>query len=144
MSGTCQDLQTIVCRLQGHGRRRDTSSRDAALGEAGEIIAGGRCAVPGGMGEAPCRDLPSPGHMRRAGTVGCVCRALPDTIRAAQGECLSSGRGLRWSEIFSFASWAASFQLLLLWLKLCQEQTSGGAGLCRSHASVSLLAKGQE
>lgn len=45
-----------------HGRRRDGTRH----GEDPGIIAAGRCAVPGGEGEGPCRDLPSPGHGRDA------------------------------------------------------------------------------
>lgn len=75
-------------------------------GEPG-IIAAGRCAVPGGEGEGPCRDLPSPGHGRDA---------LPELSRppSGAGRCqgLSSGMQPRSAEIsfsgFSHRSFSPS------------------------------------
>lgn len=96
-------------QLRGPGRRRDGGRRGAALGEAGGIIAAGRCAVPGGKGEGSCKDLPSPGPARRAGRAG---YAAPSSARRPC-RLRNAPRGLLLGErapgIFSLACRAASF-----------------------------------
>lgn len=101
-------------RLQAPGawqEKRHWQLRCGAGGSWGGIIAGGRCTVPGGKGEGPCRDLPSPGHARRAGRAGYARRALPDANPgcAMRCGCFSLGKEPCSSEIFSFACPPASF-----------------------------------
>lgn len=96
-------------RLQAPGAWQEKRRRQPGCGVRGcrgGLIAGGRCAVAGGKGEGPCRDLPSPGHAR-----GYARRALPDARPGCALRCkgFSSEKKLRSSEIFSFACRAASF-----------------------------------
>lgn len=77
---------------RGNSSPESARSCGGMAGEETAVIAAGRCAVPGGEGEGPCRDLPSPGHGRDE--LPELSRSSPGARRCLPGPFLGEGAAL--------------------------------------------------